>query len=176
MYSKATVFGQALHPILVGFPIAFYASMLIGFLAYVATGKPICFEVAVVANVAGVVTAALAAIPGFIDWALGIPGGHPAKALGFLHMGVNVTGLFLATLNAVTQVPKFGEVGPTAGLAVVLSMAVMALTVVAGYFGGALVRLHHVGIDMTEEQTRVDMARAARGEHRHVSPRVAPLS
>src|SRR6185436_4006263 len=77
MYSKAKVLGHPVHPMLVSFPIAFYTATLIAYGVYAATDNRFWFQLGVVANFAGVVTALAAAIPGFIDWAFGIPAGHP---------------------------------------------------------------------------------------------------
>jgi len=162
MYSKAKVFGHALHPVLVSFPIAFYTATAVAYLVFATTGKPFCFQVGVVANVAGVLTAVLAAVPGFIDWRWGIPGGHPAKAMGLLHMGLNVSALVLATVNAAVQVPKWNDFAPTAGLAVIASLLCLFATALAGYLGGELVQRHHVGIDLSPEQSRLDAAVHAR--------------
>ncbi len=176
MYSKATVFGHSLHPILVSFPLTFYSSMLVGYLAYVATGKTICFQVAVAANLAGVVSAVLATIPGFVDWQWGLPGGHPAKGPGLVHMALNTTALFFATVAAIVEIPQWSDVGPTAGLAIVLSIGVLTLTVLAGHVGGRLVRHHHVGIDVTAEQNRIDVARMAAGRGSPTVPRALRVS
>ena len=162
MYSKAKVFGHPLHPVLVSFPVAFYTTTAVAYLSYAATGKLFCFQVGVVANVAGVLTAVLAAVPGFIDWRWGVPGGHPAKSMGLLHMGLNVTTLVLATVNAAVQIHKWSDIAPTAGLAVVFSILCLFATALAGYLGGELVQRHHVGIDLTPEQSRLDVGAHAR--------------
>ena len=162
MYSKAKVFGHALHPVLVSFPIAFYTATVVAYLAFAATGKPFCFQVGVVANVAGVLTAVLAAVPGFIDWRWGVPGGHPAKSIGLLHMGLNVTALVLATVNAAVQIPKWNDLAPTVGFALIVSLSSLFVTTLAGYLGGELVQRHHVGIDLSPEQSRLDAGVHAR--------------
>lgn len=80
MYSKVKIFGHPVHPMLIAYPIAFYTSTLVAFLIYAANGNGFWFKVAVAANVAGVIMAAVAALPGFIDWAVGIPSRSPASA------------------------------------------------------------------------------------------------
>jgi uncharacterized membrane protein len=167
MYSKTTVFGHPIHPVLVMFPIAFYTATLVSYIVYSATNLPFCFQLGVVANIAGVATAALAALPGFVDWNWGLPGGHPAKAIGLVHMGLHVAALGVFGANAVIQTLQWNDVAPTPGLAIVLSAIGFVLTGVGGYLGAELVQRHHVGIDLTPEQNRIDMARSAHPSRAH---------
>ena len=74
MYSKARLAGHPIHPMIVPFPIAFYTSTVATLLAYVGTQEAFWFRVAMVANIAGIITAAIAVIPGAIDlWSLPNP-------------------------------------------------------------------------------------------------------
>jgi uncharacterized membrane protein len=160
MYSKTKVFGHPIHPVLVMFPITFYTATLVSYIVYSATNLPFCFQLGVVANIAGVATAALAALPGFIDWNWGLPGGHPAKSIGLVHMGIQVVALGVFGANAVIQSFQWNYTAPTPGLAIVLSSIGFVLTAVGGYLGAEMVQRHHVGIDLTPEQNRIDVARA----------------
>ncbi len=63
MYSKAKLFGHPIHPMLVSFPIAFYTGAFIAYLVSALTGESFWFRVGLVANIAGVVGAAAAAVP-----------------------------------------------------------------------------------------------------------------
>ena len=67
MYSKARIAGHPIHPMLVAFPIAFYTATVATLLAYVGTHESFWFRVAMVANLAGIVMAVVAVIPGAID-------------------------------------------------------------------------------------------------------------
>jgi uncharacterized membrane protein len=174
MYSKAKVFGHPVHPILVMFPVVFYAAALVAFVTYAATKSPFAFQVGVVANVAGVASALLAAVPGFVDWRWGVPSGHPAKAIGLLHMTLHVLALLAFAVNAVIQIGKWSEVAPGSTAAVLLSSFGVVLTAVGGYLGAEMVQRHHVGIDLTAEQNRIDLARAAQPARR-VHPAVRGL-
>jgi uncharacterized membrane protein len=130
-------------------------------------------------NGTGVVTALLAAVPGFIDWAAGIPRGTAAKATGRSHMLLNVAALVLFTINLFVQANKWvqmvqlartiGQIeAPKALVAVVLSSAGVLLTIVAGALGWKLVQTHHVGIDLNAEQQRLETYGPGR-EPRHGS-------
>lgn len=156
MRSKATVFGHALHPMLVAFPVAFYAGALAGYIAYDASDELFWFRLAVVANIAGVIMAAVAAIPGFIDWLLAIPERSPAKLTGLKHMVANVVALIIFATNAVIQIGRWDDPLPSAASAIVLSIVGFLLTGVAGYLGWTLTQKHHIGIDLTPEQERLE--------------------
>jgi uncharacterized membrane protein len=104
-------------------------------------------------NIAGVVMAAIAAIPGLIDL-ISLPRGSRAKATGLRHAAFNVLALVLFTVSAVMLYRNAGTnlevaTGPyqldvTAPLA--LSILGMLSTLAAGWLGWTLVQSHHVGI------------------------------
>ena len=162
MRSKVTIFGHALHPMLVAFPIAFYGAAVVSYIAYGVNENLFWFRLGVIANIAGVVMAAVAAIPGFIDWLLAIPHHSPAKITGLRHMLANVFALIIFALNAGIQLPRFDDPLPSAVSAIALSLFGLVATVVAGFFGWTLVQKHHVGVDLTPEQERLEPDRTAR--------------
>ncbi|MFO0615987.1 MAG: DUF2231 domain-containing protein [Polyangiaceae bacterium] len=159
MYSRAKILGHPIHPMLVGFPIAFYTATLVAYVAYAITGHTSLFHIGVVANCAGVAGAALAAIPGFIDWAFGVPTGHPAKITGLKHVLLNVGALSLFTLDAILQLRHWDT--PLAPYAAAVSLAGvgMAFTFGAGVLGWTLVGKHHVGVQPSREQQRLEISR-----------------
>src|SRR5436305_15341195 len=114
MYSKIKLFGHPIHPMLVAFPVAFYTGALAAFIAYNSNSDQFWFKVGFVANAAGVIMAALAAIPGFIDW-LYIPPEQKAKKTGTLHMICNVLALVLYGANLWLQSGKWHDTNPTLG-------------------------------------------------------------
>jgi uncharacterized membrane protein len=167
MYVKAKLLGHPIHPMLVSFPIACYVATCLAFVAYAMGAEPFWFRVAVYANVAGVATAVLAAVPGLIDWIFGVPTGSPAKATGLLHMAANVVALGLFALNAVLQWPHRFESAPHIGISVALTALGVAFTLLAGFLGWKMVQTHHVGIDLTPEQRRVEPRASPRMERHH---------
>lgn len=162
MYSKAKFLGHPIHPMLVGFPVAFYTATLIAYGVYAVTGSQFAFHLGVVANIAGVVGAGLAAVPGFIDWAFGVPSGHSAKATGLQHMLLNVSALAFFGLDAYLQYGQWNEPIPSSGAALALAGVGVALTIAAGFLGWNMVQKGHIGIDMTVEQERIDVEQSAR--------------
>lgn len=149
MYSKATVLGHPVHPILVVFPILLYAGTLCAYGAYAASGNAFWFHVGVGLNVAGVAGAFIAAVPGLIDWRKGIPRGHPAKAIGLEHMMLNLGALAFFAIDAVVQYGHRDELVPAWGAAVALAAVGMGLTVGAAILGSRMVNKLHVGDDLT---------------------------
>lgn len=98
MYSKARVAGHPLHPMIAGFPIAFYTATVATLLAYVGTHEALWYRVGMIANIAGIVTALIAVLPGAIDL-FALPSRSRARAAGMTHAGFNLiaTGLFVVT-------------------------------------------------------------------------------
>jgi uncharacterized membrane protein len=158
MYTKAKIGGHPIHPMLVAFPVAFYTATLVAFAVQAWNGDPFWFRVALCANVAGVATALLAAIPGFIDWAFGIPAGSPAKTTGMAHMLLNVGALVAFAVNALVQWPHWDDARPAVLWSIGLPLLGVVLTGCAGWLGWKLVQKHHVGIELSDEQRRLEPA------------------
>lgn len=159
MESKIKLMGHPVHPMLVHFPIAFYVATLVAYATYAGTDNVFWFRLGIVANLAGVVSAAAAAIPGSLDWAMGIPDDRPAKAIGLQHMVLNVGALVLFAVDGYLQARQWNEPLPAAGLAITLSAVGVALTGAAGVLGSKLIDDEHVGVHLTAEQERIDLAR-----------------
>jgi uncharacterized membrane protein len=156
MYSKARILGHPIHAMLVGFPVASYTFTPVFFGAYAFNRDPFWFKVAILTNIIGVVTAVIAAIFGFIDWAMGIPHNHPAKSTGLIHMLANVVALTLFTVNAVMQFSKWNDVRPDLGPALPLTIVGLLITFFAGFMGWKMVQDHHVGVNLSPEQARLE--------------------
>jgi uncharacterized membrane protein len=158
MFSKVKVMGHPLHPMLIAFPVAFYTACFVCFITYQSTGNVFWFRVGYVANVAGVVMAVVAAIPGFIDWAFGIPAENRAKKTGLIHLSLNVVSLVLFALCAWIMSGRFTDTTPDANIGVLLSGIGFVLTLGAGYYGWTLVQTHHVGVELTPSQEQLEPA------------------
>jgi uncharacterized membrane protein len=127
----------------------------VAYIIYAANKDPFFFKAAVAANLAGVVMAAITALPGFIDWAVGIPSGTPAKSHGLTHMLLNVTALLLFVINAILHTGSWtNPSGEASGI--ILALLGVLCTVGAGYFGWTMIQTDHVGVELTPEQERLD--------------------
>ena len=155
MYSKIKIAGHPLHVMLVPFPIAFYTASMICYISYSCNLDTFWFKVALVSNYAGVITAAIAALPGFIDW-LNIPKIKKAKKTGLMHMLCNVVALLLFAINLYVQCQKWDDAKPDATSAIALTVLGFTLTIIAGFLGWSMVQKHHIGVLLTEEQQKID--------------------
>lgn len=153
MYSKVKIKGHAVHPMLVGFPITFYVLTLIGFVVFKAVSPDIFwYKLGYFSNYAAIACALVTAIPGFIDWAVGIPNETAAKKRGLIHMSLNLATLALFVVNAFL-IEGTWETGETAlGTSIAITAIGCLLVVGAGWFGWEMVYRDKVGIDMTPEQ------------------------
>jgi uncharacterized membrane protein len=159
VYSKVKILGHPIHPMLVAYPIALYTSTLVAYVIYAANKDPFFFKAAVAANIAGIVMAAITALPGFIDWAVGIPSGTPAKSHGLTHMLLNVTALVLFIINTLIHTGSWkNPSGEASGI--ILALLGVLCTVGAGYFGWTMIQTDHVGVELTPEQERLEGVRA----------------
>ncbi|WII73321.1 DUF2231 domain-containing protein [Bdellovibrio sp. 22V] len=156
MYSKAKIGRHPIHPMFVAFPITFYLTTFVAFLVYQTASNDIFwFKLAYFCNFAGVVTALVAAIPGFIDWAFGIPRDTLAKKDGMIHMTLNLITLGIFATNAI-MISGQWETGITGvGMSVVLTACGCITLMFAGFYGWKMVGQHKVGVLMTAEQERI---------------------
>lgn len=159
MYSKVKIFGHPIHPMLVAYPIALYTSTLVAYIIYAANKDPFFFKAAVAANIAGVVMAAITALPGFVDWAVGIPSGTAAKSHGLTHMLLNVTALVIFIINAIIHTGNWKHPSGT-GSGLILALLGVLLTVGAGFYGWTMIQTDHVGVELSPEQERLEQGTA----------------
>jgi uncharacterized membrane protein len=145
MYTKARIFGFNIHPMLLVFPVAFYTGTLLLYTVYILNNDIFWFKVGYVANLAAIITAVLAAIPGFIDF-LNIPSDSNAKRVGFFHMVFNLIALLLYSISFLFQKDNWNK-PVNIGISIGLSAMGFILTCMAGYIGWSMVQKHHVGVD-----------------------------
>ncbi len=156
MDSKVKIFGHPIHPMLVGFPVAFYVATFVAYIVYQNNADPFWFRLGVVANIAGVVMAVVAAIPGLIDWATAIPADSAAKQTGLVHMVLNTVTIIFFAVAAVLNYDKWYETLPSLGSTLLLTGLGVLGTVAAGFYGWTLVQKYHVGVDLAPEQLHME--------------------
>ena len=138
--------GHPVHPMLVPFPIAFYTATLVCSIVYASNGDTFWFRVAFIANCAAIVMAAVAILPGLIDW-LSIPELSDAKATGLKHMVANVFSLGFFVANAAVNYTKLSSPHPPIQSALMLTAFGFLIMLYAGFKGWKMVQTHHIGID-----------------------------
>src|SRR5918911_359340 len=136
MRSKASIRGHPLHPSLIPFPFAF----LWGAFAFDAGGRlldrPAWWTTGFYLGVAGVLTALLAAVPGFIDYFGTVPPKSSGRERATRHMLLNLATVALFAVAAWLR--KSGAAPPTA-ITLALEAVGAAMLSIAGYMGGTLV-------------------------------------
>jgi nitrite reductase/ring-hydroxylating ferredoxin subunit/uncharacterized membrane protein len=143
MKSKANFKGHPLHPILVSFPIAFYVGTLL-FDILAKTYSPEFLFTAYNLEIAALISAGIAAIPGLIDYIYTVPPKSTAKKRGTKHALTNISVIvfFTAALiyRAKTEVPEILILIALEGVGVILLLF-------AGWMGGTLVYRNQIGVD-----------------------------
>src|SRR5918997_895614 len=132
MESRAKLFGHAIHPILIVYPLGLLSAAVIFDVIYLLTANPTWTTVSFWMIAAGLVGGLLAAVFGLIDY-LKIPAGTRASRIGLLHGLVNlgVMILFAASWLLRRNSPEVPSV-----TAFALSFAGVAAGLLGGWLGG----------------------------------------
>ena len=142
MESRAKLFGHAIHPILIVYPLGLLSAGVIFDVIYLVTGNTTWTLVSFWMIAAGIVGGLLAAVFGLIDYH-GIPSGTRASRIGLIHglTNLGVVVLFIASWLLRRDSPG---VPPTAAFA--LSFIGVAGALLGGWLGGELVERLGVGV------------------------------
>ncbi len=148
MESRAKLFGHALHPILIVFPLGLLATAVIFDVIYLFTSNNMWATVAYWMIAAGLIGGAVSAPFGWIDW-FAIPSGTRAKSTGLLHGLGNVVVLLLFIGSWWLRRDSASASAPyvPSTIALILSFAGAGLALLTGWLGGELVERLGVGID-----------------------------
>lgn len=140
--STASIAGHPIHPMLVPFPIAFFVGAFLCDLAFWQTTYPLWATAATWLLGAGLISAALAALVGFIDFF-----GEPRiRDLGdaWWHAGANIAVVVIEAFNWYTHF-RSGAAG-VVPLGLAMSFLASALLLFSGWKGGELVFRHRVAV------------------------------
>lgn len=151
MYTKARIAGHPIHPMLIAFPVALYVATTVALIVFAANHDPFWYRAAFWANLAGVVMAAVAAIPGAIDLFTTVPGRSKARVTGYKHAGANVLALVLFVISDILIGRSLyqGAFGVYLAAPLILCIVGCLATVAAGWYGWTMVQTHHVGVKPT---------------------------
>jgi uncharacterized membrane protein len=147
---------------LVAFPVALYVATVVSLFVFVGNRDVFWYNVALNANVAGVIMAAVAAVPGLIDLVALPRDMKAAKATGIRHAGFNVIALVLFSASALILYRDTGALEVTAP--VILGILGLVATTIAGWLGYSMVQVHHVGV-RTVADLETDVHAPVRGTH-----------
>ena len=141
MKTPASIKGHPIHTILVAFPIGLLVFSFVSDLLLVAgLGGGDWAVVARCTLAAGIVTALLAAIPGFVDF-LSLSGRPRRLATWHMLLNLTVVGVFVVDFLLRLRTDPYDRVP------VVFSGIGVGLLAVSGWLGGEMVYRHRVGVD-----------------------------
>lgn len=143
MKSRANFKGHPLHPILVAFPIAFYTGTLL-FDILAKTYSPEFLFTAYNLEIAALISAGIAAIPGLIDYIYTVPPRSTAKKRGAKHALTNVAVIIFYVAALIYRADN--EL-PNLYILIALEGAGWILLLFAGWMGGTLVYRNQIGVD-----------------------------
>jgi uncharacterized membrane protein/nitrite reductase/ring-hydroxylating ferredoxin subunit len=144
MRSKASVDGHPLHPGLIPFPFAFLIGAFVFNAAGLAFGEPSWWTTGFHLSIAGIVTAVLAAIPGFIDYFATVPPRSAARSKATWHM---LLALGTLVLFVVAMLLRGSAAAPPTLLVLALQLVGVLLLSAAGWVGGMLVVRDQISVD-----------------------------
>jgi uncharacterized membrane protein/nitrite reductase/ring-hydroxylating ferredoxin subunit len=144
MRSKASVDGHPLHPGLIPFPFAFLIGAFVFNAAGLAFAEPSWWMTGFHLSIAGIVTALIAAIPGFIDYVATVPPRSVTRSKATWHMllALGTLALFIGA----TWIRGSAATQPSAIVLALQFVGVLLLSA-TGWIGGMLVVRDQIGVD-----------------------------
>lgn len=146
-------FGHPLHPALVHFPIGLLMlSLLLDLLSALSDPPNNLFRASFYMMTAGIATALLAALAGFVDRS-DIRLDHPARKTANIHMTLNLAAVGLFVINVVLRVAQLDSPATPLPL-LLLSIVGVGILLVSGYLGGTMVYDDGIGVGRHRRYTR----------------------
>jgi nitrite reductase/ring-hydroxylating ferredoxin subunit/uncharacterized membrane protein len=144
MRSKVNIKSHPLHPILVGFPIAFFAGTLFFDILALIQSDLYIERTAFYLNICGIATGLMAAVPGIIDYRYTVPPDSSAKKRAVKHGIINTSVIILFVLAIILRKNQ------TENKLIIIGIEIIGtvLLAIAGWLGGTLVSRNQIGIDI----------------------------
>jgi uncharacterized membrane protein len=164
MASPASIGGHPIHPMIIPFPIGLWVFSLVADIIYLWRGNPLWRDwIAFYTLLGGILGAAVAAVPGLIDW-LSLKDREVVKIANW-HARLNVIALlifagsfYLRTTSGATLV------GGSYTIPLVLSVVGVILITISGWLGGEMVFKHGVAVAASSETPPERPATSARAK------------
>lgn len=152
MASPASIGGHPVHPMLIPFPIGLWVFSLVADLIYLWRGNPIWRNfIAFYSLLAGIIGAAVAAVPGFIDW-LSLKQGEVVKIANW-HARLNVIALLVFAASFYLRTASGANlVSHSYTIPVTLSFLGLILITISGWLGGEMVFRHGVAVELQTQR------------------------
>ena len=147
MARPASVGRHPVHPMLIPFPIALWIFSLVADVIYLWRGNLVWRDyVAFYTLLGGIIGAAAAAVPGFIDW-LSIKD-REVKKLADWHARLNVIALLIFIADFYLRTTGGARwVGTSLTIPLLLSVLGIILITISGWLGGEMVYVHGVAVE-----------------------------
>ena|SRR5687767_2222252 len=145
MQSKASIGGHPIHPMLIPFPLALWATSFGVDILFYFLRHPTLLVIAKFMLAAGCLAAVAAAIFGIIDW-LAIKNGE-VKRVANWHARLNVAALVVFAISLFLRMGQYSDlVGRRLTIPFLLSLVGVILITISGWLGGELVYRYGVGL------------------------------
>jgi len=150
MKSKASIAGHPIHPMLIPFPLALWATSFVVDVLFYFLRHPTLLVIAKFMIAAGCIGAIAAAIPGIIDW-LAIRNSDVKKVANW-HARLNIAALVVFAISLFLRLGSYSElVGRNLTIPFLLSLVGVILISISGWLGGELAFRYGVGQTGNEE-------------------------
>jgi uncharacterized membrane protein len=163
MASPASIGGHPIHPMIIPFPIALWVFSLVADVIYLWRGNPVWKDwIAFYALLGGIIAAAAAAVPGFIDW-LSLTDKAVVKIANW-HARLNVIALVIFAGSFYLRTTSGASlVSGSHTIPLALSVLGVVLITISGWLGGEMVFKHGIAVSSaaTEKAGEETKVRAA---------------
>ena len=151
MASPASIGGHPIHPMIIPFPIALWVFSLVADVIYLWRGNPVWRDwIAFYTLLGGIIMAAVAAVPGLIDW-LSLKDREVVKIANW-HARLNVIALLVFAASFYLRTASgTGLVSGKHTIPIALSMLGVILITISGWLGGEMVFKHAVAVDQRSD-------------------------
>ncbi len=170
MQSKFSIRGHPFHPILVTLPIGLFVWTFAADIAYLATDKnKMWYDISLYSGAAAVLTALVAALPGFGDYfTMALKSRIAAMATAHMLLNLATVGIFSAAY--LVQMDNGALTGSNLTLLVALHAVGIGLLSLSGVLGGEMVYRHHLAIVPSEGEAAAEHAQIEREVRRREHP------
>jgi len=141
MRSKANLKGHPIHPMLVGFPIAFFIGTFIFDILGLMNSSESFWRTGKYLEISGIIAAAITAVPGIIDFTYTVPSESSGKSRAAKHGILNVSMLIIFIAAFIMRTNEFSTI------IIGLETIGIILLSFAGWLGGTLVYRNQIGVD-----------------------------
>ncbi|MFY9621642.1 MAG: DUF2231 domain-containing protein [Pyrinomonadaceae bacterium] len=147
MASPASIGGHPVHPMIIPFPIALWVFSLVADVIYLWRGNLVWKDyIAFYALLAGIIGAAVAAVPGLIDW-MSLTDKAVVKLANW-HARLNVIALLVFAGSFYLRTTSgAGLVSGSHTIPLALSVLGVILISISGWLGGEMVFKHGVAVE-----------------------------